>query len=67
MFMINTNIVFSYIKLHLNFRHSLSFIIKGKLQAKEAGKAESEVQGGSVFNLYLESLNIGENYDNNAK
>ena len=65
------------IKLHLNFRHSLSFIIKGKQQAKEAGKAESPMDEkprkeilnhhGSVFNLYLESLNIGENNDNNAK
>ena len=67
--------IFLNLEIHLNFRHSLSFIIKGKQQGKEAGKPESPMAEkpqkemfdlhGSVFNLYLDSLNIGEKSDNN--
>ena len=52
-----------------HFRHSLSFIIKGKQRLEETGKSEAEIldRHGSVFNLYRESLNIGETSDNESK
>ena len=64
-----------FLEILSNCRHSLSFIIKGKQQVKEAEKPVSPMgekstkeifdHHGSVFNLYLESLNI-ETYDHNV-